>query len=61
MVSTREGNPPPTRASSSAENPYGASHVAGQGELPVDDVTRQAVKHETERVLSVASKLIAGS
>ena len=42
-------------------NPYGASHVAGQGDRPVDDTTRQAVKHETERAISVAAKLIAGS
>lgn len=42
-------------------NPYGASHVAGQGDLPVDDTTRQAVRHETERVISVTSKLVAGS
>ena len=39
-------------------NPYGASHVAGQGDHPVDDVTRQAVRHETERLIQVAGKLI---
>lgn len=40
-------------------NPYGASHVSGgAGELPVDDTTRQAVKHETERAIGVAVKLI---
>ncbi|MHA3701681.1 NAD(P)H:quinone oxidoreductase [Jatrophihabitans sp. YIM 134969] len=42
-------------------NPYGASHVAGQGDKPVDDTTRQAVRHETERAISVGAKLIAGS
>lgn len=40
-------------------NPYGASHMAGQGDHPVDDTTRQAVTHETERAISVAAKLIA--
>ena len=40
-------------------NPYGASHVSGgAGDLPVDDTTRQAVRHETERAIGVAAKLI---
>ncbi|GAB2582707.1 NAD(P)H:quinone oxidoreductase [Streptomyces capparidis] len=38
-------------------NPYGTSHVAGQGDKPVDDVTRNAARVQAERVVRVARKL----
>ncbi|MGX1267448.1 NAD(P)H:quinone oxidoreductase [Streptomyces phaeoluteigriseus] len=42
-------------------NPYGTSHVDGQGTLPVDDTTRAAARHQAERVVKIAAKLKAAA
>lgn len=41
-------------------NPYGTSHVAGQGDLPVDDTARNAGEYQGRRVVKIASALQAG-
>lgn len=41
-------------------NPYGTSHVDGQGEYPVDDTTREAAAVQAKRVVDVAAKLTSG-
>ncbi|MFW5415415.1 NAD(P)H:quinone oxidoreductase [Nocardiopsis sp. CNT-189] len=41
-------------------NPYGTSHVDGQGSLPVDDTTRTAARVQAERVVRIAGALKAG-
>ncbi|MCA1982179.1 NAD(P)H:quinone oxidoreductase [Nocardioides nematodiphilus] len=41
-------------------NPYGTSHVDGQGTRPVDDVTRASAKHQARRVIDIARRLNAG-
>jgi NAD(P)H:quinone oxidoreductase type IV len=41
-------------------NPYGTSHVSGQGHQPVDDVARDAALHQGRRVASIAATLGAG-
>ncbi|MEU8717955.1 NAD(P)H:quinone oxidoreductase [Streptomyces sp. NPDC048663] len=38
-------------------NPYGTSHVDGQGTLPVDDTTRAAARIQVERVVKIAERL----
>ncbi|MFD7405979.1 NAD(P)H:quinone oxidoreductase type IV [Streptomyces sp. NPDC059866] len=38
-------------------NPYGTSHVDGQGTTPVDDVTRAAARIQAERVVQIAGAL----
>lgn len=38
-------------------NPYGTSHVAGQGEYPVDDTARQAAAYQGRRVATFAAAL----
>lgn len=38
-------------------NPYGTSHVDGQGSNPVDEVTRAAARIQAERVVRVAELL----
>jgi NAD(P)H dehydrogenase (quinone) len=38
-------------------NPYGTSHVSGQGTIPVDDTARAAAAHQGKRVASVAAAL----
>ncbi len=40
-------------------NPYGTSHVDGQGANAVDDTTRAAARHQVERIVKIASKLKA--
>ncbi|NHD15486.1 MULTISPECIES: NAD(P)H:quinone oxidoreductase [Actinopolyspora] len=42
-------------------NPYGTSHVDGQGEGKVDDETRQAASVQARRVVSVARALRDGA
>ncbi|PPK97321.1 NAD(P)H dehydrogenase (quinone) [Kineococcus xinjiangensis] len=41
-------------------NPYGTSHVDGNGENPVDDVTRAAARVQAQRVVRIAAALKAG-
>jgi NAD(P)H dehydrogenase (quinone) len=41
-------------------NPYGTSHVAGQGDIPVDDVARNAAAFQGRRVATIAARLLAG-
>ncbi|HEY0166303.1 MAG TPA: NAD(P)H:quinone oxidoreductase [Jatrophihabitans sp.] len=41
-------------------NPYGTSHVSGQGALPVDDAARNAGEFQGRRVVKVASALKSG-
>lgn len=41
-------------------NPYGVSHVDGQGSIPISDETRQAARFAAERVTGVAGQLTAG-
>jgi NAD(P)H dehydrogenase (quinone) len=36
-------------------NPYGTSHVAGQGDIPVDDTARAAAAYQGRRVVRVAA------
>ncbi|MFD5574497.1 NAD(P)H:quinone oxidoreductase [Streptomyces cadmiisoli] len=41
-------------------NPYGTSHVDGQGSNPVNDTTRAAARVQGERVVKIATRLKAG-
>ena len=41
-------------------NPYGTSHVTGQGDIPVDDVARNAAAYQGRRVATIAARLLAG-
>lgn len=41
-------------------NPYGTSHVAGQGDIPVSDAVRAAAVYQGERVALLAGALKAG-
>ncbi|MFE7426275.1 NAD(P)H:quinone oxidoreductase [Streptomyces sp. NPDC014735] len=41
-------------------NPYGTSHVDAQGNNPIGDQTRDAARHQAERVVKIASALKAG-
>ncbi|MET7786753.1 NAD(P)H:quinone oxidoreductase [Streptomyces sp. NPDC005248] len=41
-------------------NPYGTSHVDAQGNNPIGDETRNAARHQAERVVHVAGALKAG-
>ena len=38
-------------------NPYGTSHVSGQGDIPVDDVARTAAAVQAKRVVKMAGAL----
>lgn len=40
-------------------NPYGTSHVDGQGTKPVNDTTRAAARHQAQRVVRIAAQLKA--
>ncbi|MFD9270480.1 NAD(P)H:quinone oxidoreductase [Streptomyces goshikiensis] len=40
-------------------NPYGTSHVDGQGTKPVDETTRAAARHQAQRVVRIATLLKA--
>jgi hypothetical protein len=41
-------------------NPYGTSHVAGQGDIPVDDLARSAAAYQGRRVAAVTAQLLSG-
>ncbi|WP_326595474.1 NAD(P)H:quinone oxidoreductase [Streptomyces sp. NBC_01803] len=41
-------------------NPYGTSHVDGQGNNPVGEETRNAARHQAERVVRIAGALKSG-
>lgn len=41
-------------------NPYGTSHVAGQGDIPISDVTTQAAQFQGKRVARIAAALRSG-
>ncbi|WP_017573658.1 NAD(P)H:quinone oxidoreductase [Nocardiopsis halotolerans] len=41
-------------------NPYGTGHVAGQGELKIDQVTRDAARVQAQRTVTVAAALNNG-
>jgi NAD(P)H dehydrogenase (quinone) len=41
-------------------NPYGTSHVDAQGNNPVGEETRNAARHQAERVVQLAAALKAG-
>jgi NAD(P)H:quinone oxidoreductase type IV len=41
-------------------NPYGTSHVAGQGDFPVDDTARAAAAYQGKRVAAVTAQLLSG-
>ena len=41
-------------------NPYGTSHVNGQGALPVDDTARNAARYQGKRVTVLTSALRTG-
>ena len=41
-------------------NPYGVSHVAGQGDIPVGEVELTAIDHLARRAVGVAEELKAG-
>jgi NAD(P)H dehydrogenase (quinone) len=41
-------------------NPYGTSHVAGQGDLPVDDTARNAGQFQGRRVVRIATAVKNG-
>jgi NAD(P)H dehydrogenase (quinone) len=41
-------------------NPYGTSHVAGQGDLPVDDTARNAGEFQGRRVVRIATAVKTG-
>ncbi|MEU6345674.1 NAD(P)H:quinone oxidoreductase [Streptomyces sp. NPDC046977] len=40
-------------------NPYGTSHVDGQGSNPIDDITRTAARIQAERVVRLAARVKA--
>ncbi|TXS70169.1 NAD(P)H:quinone oxidoreductase [Streptomyces sp. me109] len=42
------------------DNPYGTSHVDALGNNPIGDQTRNAARHQAERVVQVAAALKAG-
>jgi NAD(P)H:quinone oxidoreductase type IV len=42
-------------------NPYGTSHVNGQGTIPVDDTARAAAAYQGKRVAVVSAALKAGA
>ena len=41
-------------------NPYGVTHVDGQGSIPIADETRQAARYAGGRVAGIAAQLAAG-
>jgi NAD(P)H dehydrogenase (quinone) len=41
-------------------NPYGTSHVSGQGDLPVDDTARSAGEFQGRRVVRIATAVKTG-
>jgi NAD(P)H dehydrogenase (quinone) len=41
-------------------NPYGTSHVSGQGDRPVDDIARNAGQYQGRRVVRIAAALKSG-
>jgi NAD(P)H dehydrogenase (quinone) len=41
-------------------NPYGTSHVAGQGDIPVDNTARAAAAYQGKRVATVTAQLLSG-
>jgi NAD(P)H dehydrogenase (quinone) len=41
-------------------NPYGTSHVSGQGDIPVDDTARAAAAYQGKRVVTITAQLLAG-
>ncbi|MBA2949666.1 NAD(P)H:quinone oxidoreductase [Streptomyces himalayensis] len=41
-------------------NPYGTSHTDAQGNNPVGEQTRNAARHQAERVIQIAAALKAG-
>jgi NAD(P)H dehydrogenase (quinone) len=41
-------------------NPYGTSHVDAQGNNPIGEDTRNAARHQAERVIQIAAALKAG-
>jgi NAD(P)H dehydrogenase (quinone) len=42
-------------------NPYGTSHVDGQGTVPVGEVTRAAARYQAQRVVEVTGKFKAAA
>jgi len=42
-------------------NPYGTSHVSGQGNIPVDETARNAAKYQGRRVATITATLTLGS
>jgi NAD(P)H:quinone oxidoreductase type IV len=42
-------------------NPYGTSHVSGQGNIPVDGTARNAAKYQGGRVATITATLTRGS
>jgi NAD(P)H dehydrogenase (quinone) len=41
-------------------NPYGTSHVSGQGSIPVDETTHNAAQYQGSRVATLAAALKIG-
>lgn len=41
-------------------NPYGPSHVGGQGSIPISDDTRQATQYAGQRIATVTGQIMAG-
>jgi NAD(P)H dehydrogenase (quinone) len=41
-------------------NPYGTSHVSGQGDIPVDETARNAARYQGGRVATLAAALKLG-
>ena len=41
-------------------NPYGTSHIDGQGTIPVDDIARDAAAFQGRRVATITAALKAG-
>lgn len=42
-------------------NPYGTSHIDANGANPIGDQTRNAARHQAERIVQITSALKAGS
>ena len=41
-------------------NPYGPSHVDGQGSIPISEETRQATQYAGQRIATVTRQIVAG-
>lgn len=43
-----------------AGNPYGASHVSGNGKIPPDETAKKAARFQAKRVVEITARLLGG-